>query len=63
MALDRAPITLCPACHAVVHRLQANRRWLPEPLLALWREQHPGAPLQLQFPIETAPAAREKAAA
>jgi hypothetical protein len=37
-------ITLCPACHAVVHRLQRHRRWLPDLLLALWREQHPNYP-------------------
>jgi hypothetical protein len=42
-------IALCPACHARVHRLAVIRRWLPEPLVALWAEQHPGAPLQLQF--------------
>ena len=44
-------VTLCPACHAVVHKLLAHRRWLPDPLLALWREQHPALPLQLQFAI------------
>ena len=46
-------ITLCPACHAVVHRLQAHRRWLPDSLLILWREQHPEVPLQLQLALET----------
>ena len=45
-------ITLCPACHARIHRLRANRRWMPESLLRLWREQHPGVPVQLQLPIE-----------
>ena len=44
-------VTLCPACHAVVHKLRANKRWLPVPLLELWCEQHPHVPLQLQFAI------------
>ena len=44
-------ITLCPACHAIVHKLRANKRWLPVPLLELWCEQHPHVPLQLQFAI------------
>jgi hypothetical protein len=47
-------ITLCPACHAVIHRLRAHRRWLPDTLLALWQEQHPGVPVQLQLAIERA---------
>ena len=42
-------VTLCPACHALIHKLLANKRWLPDSLLELWREQHPHAPLQLQF--------------
>ena len=56
-------ITLCPACHARVHRLRANRCWMPESLVRLWREQHPGAPVQLQLAIETAGQGREAAAA
>ena len=43
-------ITLCAACHARLHRLGAIHRWVPEPLLELWAEQHPGAPRQLQLP-------------
>ena len=43
-------VSLCAACHARVHRLAALRRWLPERLIALWSEQHPEAPVQLQFP-------------
>ena len=42
-------VTICPACHALIHKLLANKRWLPDSLLELWREQHPHAPLQLQF--------------
>jgi hypothetical protein len=49
--LDRL-ITVCAACHARVHRLSAVRRWIPEALAPLWAEQHPGAPLQLQLPLE-----------
>lgn len=43
-------ITVCVVCHGRLHRLAALRRWLPEPLVALWAEQHPGVPVQLQFP-------------
>jgi hypothetical protein len=44
-------ISLCPACHAIVERLQVLRTWLPPQLLVLWREQHPEAPFQLQLPF------------
>lgn len=44
-------VTLCAACHARVHRLSAIRRWLPEDLVDLWQEQHPGVPAQMQFPL------------
>jgi 5-methylcytosine-specific restriction endonuclease McrA len=54
-------VTLCPACHAVVHRLRARRRFLPDPLLRLWREQHPAVPLQLQLQMAVPPA-QERAA-
>jgi 5-methylcytosine-specific restriction endonuclease McrA len=46
----RLLITLCAACHARVHRLAALRSWLEPALVSLWREQHRGVPLQLQFP-------------
>ena len=42
-------ITLCAACHARIHRLRALRIWIPEPLVPLWIEQHPGVPVQLQL--------------
>ncbi len=43
-------ITLCPVCHARIHKLnQLPRCWVPPRLAQLWREQHPGAPHQLQF--------------
>lgn len=54
-------ITLCPACHARIHRLRANRRWLPSALLALWQEQHAGVPVQLQLAIDP-PAAQGREA-
>jgi hypothetical protein len=44
-------ITLCASCHATVHRSQSIRHWLPEALVVLWVEQHPGRPEQLQLPI------------
>lgn len=34
-------ISLCPACHAKVHRTKAVLSHMPPLLLALWREQHP----------------------
>jgi 5-methylcytosine-specific restriction endonuclease McrA len=34
-------ISLCPACHAKVHRTKAVRSKMPPLLLELWREQHP----------------------
>ena len=34
-------ISLCPGCHAKVHRTKAVLTQMPPLLLALWREQHP----------------------
>ena len=45
-------VTVCPACHPLIHKLLGHRRWLPEKLLALWREQHPAVPLQRQLELE-----------
>ena len=42
-------ITVCPACHARLHRLSSIHVWIPERLAVLWAEQHPVAPVQLQF--------------
>ena len=39
-------ITLCVRCHVQLHRTRAVRRWLPEPLLELWRELNPQSILQ-----------------
>jgi hypothetical protein len=44
-------ITLCIRCHVRLHRSRRLRYWVPEALLALWRELHPAAPLQLQLPF------------
>ena len=45
----RRLITLCIGCHTRVHRYRALRGWVPEVLLKLWRERHPGEPVQLQL--------------
>jgi len=34
-------ISLCPGCHAKVHRTRTVLRHMPPLLLELWREQHP----------------------
>ena len=34
-------ISLCPACHAKIHRTKAVLSTMPPLLLQLWREQHP----------------------
>ena len=44
-------ITLCPACHATVERLQRPDRYLPPLLYTLWREQHPDLAEQLSFEL------------
>jgi len=44
-------VTLCAACHARLHRLATIRVWIPEPLVPLWAEQHPGIPIQVQLAI------------
>ena len=44
-------ITVCAGCHTRLHRLTALRMWIPELLVALWSEQHSGAPVQLQLPV------------
>lgn len=36
-------ISLCPACHAKIHRTRVVVRLMPPLLLELWREQHPKA--------------------
>ena len=34
-------ISLCPACHAKIHRTRVVVRLMPPLLLELWRELHP----------------------
>lgn len=45
-------ITLCPGCHARVHRTLAVLSEMPPLLLQLWREQHPDAHEQKMLNFE-----------
>jgi len=47
-------LTVCAACHARIHHLRTNRRWLASPLFEFWCEQHPGSSIQLQLALEPA---------
>jgi 5-methylcytosine-specific restriction endonuclease McrA len=47
-------VSLCPGCHAKVHRTRVLRRRMSPFLLKLWREQHPGAPEQNLLPFPEA---------
>ena len=49
-------ITLCPGCHAKVHRTRAVLAILPPLLVELWREQHPGGHEQVAFNFRSASA-------
>ncbi len=40
-------ISLCPGCHAMIHRTKAALAIMPPLLLELWREQHPAGHEQL----------------
>ncbi len=42
-------LSLCPACHAKVHRTKAALSAMPPLLLELWREQHPKGHEQVQL--------------
>jgi hypothetical protein len=44
---EKLLIALCPAHHALIHRLEVLDRLLPPLGAELWRELHPGAPEQL----------------
>ena len=54
----RLMISLCPGCHAKVHRTLAVRKRMSPLLLQLWREQHPNGHEQcmLNFRSQLAPA-------
>ncbi len=52
-------LSLCPGCHARVHRKRAVLPAMPPLLLKLWREQHPHGNEQVQFDFTSKkPAAR-----
>jgi len=42
-------LSLCPGCHAKVHRTKAVLSAMPPLLLGLWREQHPNGHEQVQL--------------
>ena len=48
-SIPRLMVSLCPACHAKVHRTKAVLSAMPPLLLELWREQHPDAHEQAQL--------------
>ena len=50
----RLMISLCPACHARVHRTKAVLAAMPALLLVLWREQHPRGHEQKQLEFRRA---------
>lgn len=47
-------ISLCPACHARIHKTRMVLSEMPKLLLELWREQHPRAHEQtmLDFQVQ-----------
>ena len=42
-------LSLCPGCHAKVHRTEAVLSAMPPLILELWREQHPEGHEQVQL--------------
>lgn len=46
---DEPDASLCPGCHARVHRTKAMLSAVPPLLLELWREQHPKGHEQVQL--------------
>ena len=48
-------ISLCPGCHAKVHRTKAVLSAMPPLLLQLWREQHPQGHEQTALDFRRAP--------
>ena len=46
-------LSLCPGCHAKVHRTKTILRAMPPLLLRLWREQHPRGHEQVQLDFTT----------
>ena len=53
-------ISLCPACHARVHKTRVVLSEMPPLLLKLWREQHPNGHEQTRLDFQVrGPAAKE----
>lgn len=52
-------ISLCPGCHAKVHRTKAVLSEMPPLLLELWREQHPNGQEQFILGLNTQPASEK----
>ena len=52
-------ISLCPGCHARVHRTKAVVTEMLPLLLELWREQHPNGQEQFNLDFNTQPASTE----
>ena len=50
----RLMISLCPGCHARIHRTKVLRREMSETLKGLWRELNPHAPEQLRLELRGA---------
>ncbi len=42
-------VTICPGCHAIIHKLRAHKRWLPVPLLELWGSNTRRSPAATAF--------------
>ena len=55
----RLMLSLCPGCHAKVHRTQAVLSAMPPLLLQLWREQHPNGHEQVQLDFNNRRAAAQ----
>jgi len=53
-------ISLCPACHAKVHRTKAVLSRMSPLLLELWREQHPNGHEQTMLDFKARGAAARK---
>ena len=54
-SLLKLMISLCPGCHAKVHRTKAVLTEMSPLLLELWREQHPGGQEQFMLSFKTQP--------
>ena len=59
LSVMRWMISLCPRCHARIHRTKVLTKYMPDLLLLLWRELHPVAPEQTHL-FQGGAAPREK---